>query len=193
VEITPTLPPDANKSGAQLQDIRPPETVAVRSYALLWGVLGAILVAAAALIGWRLWKRRPRSVPVVPVLPLDARTRNALAALAAEDLPGKGMIKEFYSRLSDIVRGYIHERYQVDALECTTTELLDNLAHVEATRLPREALAAFLQESDLVKFARAQMSPESCDHALAFANRLLELTSPRTDAIGTDASERKLP
>jgi hypothetical protein len=193
VEITPTLPPDADKKGEQLQDIRPPETIPVRTYALLWAALGVLLVVAAALVARRLWKKRRPIAPVAPVLPLAVRTRNALAALAADDLPGKGMIKEFYSRLSDIVRGYLHERYDVDALECTTTELLDNLSHVDAPRLPREALAALLQESDLVKFARAQMSPESCDHALAFANRLLELTSPRTDATSTDAPERKLP
>ncbi|MGA9523708.1 MAG: DUF4381 family protein [Myxococcaceae bacterium] len=193
VEIVATLPPDADEKGTQLHDIRPPEAVAVPSYAVLWAALAALAVAALAYLLLRWWRNRPKTTaPTAPVLPLDVRTRNALAALAAEDLPGKGEVKAFYSRLSEIVRGYVGDRFGVEALECTTTELLDSLRDLNAPELPREGLASFLQEADLVKFAKAQMSAESCHHAMAFAHQLLDVTTPRPAATGTDAPDRQL-
>ncbi len=192
VEIAATLPPDADEKGAQLYDIRPPETVAVPSYALLWAALAALAVAGLAYLLLRWWKRRLKSTPAAPALPLDVRTRNALAALAAEDLPGRGEVKAFYSRLSEIVRGYVGERFGVEALECTTTELLDSLRDLNAPELPREGLASFLQEADLVKFAKAQMSADSCQHAMSFAHQLLDVTAPRPVATVTDAPDRQL-
>ncbi len=193
VEIVATLPPDADEKGAQLHDIRPPEAVPVPSYALLWATLVAVLVGVVGYLLLRWWKNRPKvALPAAPLLPLDVRIRNALAELAARDLPGKGEVKAFYSQLSEIVRGYVGERFGVEALECTTTELLDSLRALNAPSIPREALAAFLQEADLVKFAKAQMSADSCLHAMAFAHQLVEVTTPRTAATGTDAPDRKL-
>ena len=124
----------------------------------LWVLLAVVLVGAVA---WWFWKRRkPKATGETPV-PLSA-FEIALAALQRlrQDSPA---VEQFYTRLSDIVRQYIEGQFGLHAPERTTEEFL-----AEAS-LPTEHMAllgAFLQESDLVKFARLQ--PAAADQQRAF-------------------------
>ncbi|KFE63463.1 BatD family protein [Hyalangium minutum] len=177
VEVIPTLPKDADEQGANLFDFQPPAEVPIRSWRLLY-ILAGVLVAG--LLAWGLikWIRRPRPQVVVtkPLAPLDVRTREALNALGKENLPAKGQVKEFYFRLSEIIRGYLGERYSFEALECTTPELIASLRKLRTPNLPEEDLLRFISESDMVKYAKAEASPESCSQSLAFGFQLVEKT-----------------
>ena len=115
--------------------------------------------------------RRP-----VPVLPLEDRTRAALRTLQAENLPEKGRTREFYFRLSEILRSHLGERYAFEALECTGTELVERLNRLPAPELPKEELKKFVEESDLVKFAKMEVDPSACESALKFGFTLVERT-----------------
>jgi len=177
VEVTPTLPKDADEQGASLFDFQPPTEVPIRSWRLLYILAGALLAGALA---WGLikWLRRPRPqvVAVKPLAPLDVRTREALNTLSKENLPAKGQVKEFYFRLSEILRGYLGERYGFEALECTTPELIASLRKLRTPGLPEDQLLRFISESDLVKYAKAEASPESCAQSLAFGFELVQKT-----------------
>ncbi|AEI69039.1 hypothetical protein [Corallococcus macrosporus] len=176
VDVASTLPEDADGKGADLFDYKPPEEVPIRSWRLVLTVLG---VLAAALLAWALfrwWRNRPRHVEVVPRLPLDVRTRQALDALKAEDLPARGQVKDFYFRLSEIVRGYLGERYGFEALECTSSELMTSLRRMSTPGLPEDKLMRFVSESDMVKYARADASADACRDALAFGYSLIDTT-----------------
>lgn len=176
VEVAATLPPEAEGQGAELFDYQPPQEVPIRSWRLVLAVLGLL---AAGLLGWALWrwwKNRPKPVVVVPLLPLDVRTRKELDALKAQNLPAKGLVKDYYFRLSEIVRGYLGERYGFEALECTSSELMAELRRMRAPGLPEDALMRFVSESDMVKYAKAEASPEACRDALAFGYALIEKT-----------------
>ncbi|HYX90433.1 MAG TPA: hypothetical protein VE782_02640 [Myxococcaceae bacterium] len=196
VEVVATVA-EGGRDAAELRDIRPPEAVPVPSYTMAWILLGAAAAAALTLLAWRWWRRpRPAQAISAPPRPLEVRTREALEALSRENLPSQGRIKEYYSRLSEIVRGYVGERYAVEALECTSSELLAALRQVAAPHLPRELLAEFLSESDLVKFARAQRMPDDCARALDFAYLLVARTSapppPPPSLRPIDAAPREL-
>ncbi|HYI02850.1 BatD family protein [Hyalangium sp.] len=177
VEVLPVLPKDADEQGASLFDFQPPAEVPIRSWRLLYILAG---VLAAGLLAWGLvkWLRRPRPqvVAVKPLAPLDVRTRKALDALKREELPAKGHVKDFYFRLSEILRGYLGERYGFEALECTTPELIASLRKLRTPGLPEEPLMRFISESDMVKYAKAEASPESCAQSLAFGYELVEKT-----------------
>ncbi|HEX8536166.1 MAG TPA: hypothetical protein VF664_01790 [Cystobacter sp.] len=180
LEVGSTLPEDAEAKGEDLRDIQPPTEVAVRSLTLVWAALGVI---AAALLGYAAWRffqkyRERRRAAVAPPLPLDVRTRRALDALKSENLPAQGRVKDFYFRLSEILRGYLGERYGFDALECTSSELMAQLRRLKAPGLPEDGLMRFISESDLVKYARAESSPDSCREALTFGYSLLDQTWP---------------
>ncbi|HYO71739.1 MAG TPA: hypothetical protein VEU33_37245 [Archangium sp.] len=180
LEVAGTLPQDAEAEGADLKDIQPPTEVAIRSLTLVWALLGLLAAIAVGLVAWRLFQKyrnRPLA-EVKPLLPLDVRTRQALEGLKAENLPAQGRVKDFYFRLSEIIRGYLGERYGFDALECTSSELMVELRRKKPLKFPEDGLMRFVSESDLVKYARAESSPESCREALAFGYELLDKTWP---------------
>jgi hypothetical protein len=177
VVVTPTLPQDADDKGAELLGYQPPTEIPIRSWRLVWGAL-ALFAAGLIAFGVVKWLRRPRSRAVVekPRAPLDVRTRQALDALRTENLHGQGQAKDFYFRLSEIVRGYLGERYGFEALECTSPELLASLRKLKTPGLPEDKLMRFVSESDMVKYARADAPPDSCEASLAFGYELVEKT-----------------
>jgi hypothetical protein len=42
----------------------------------------------------------------------------------------KGLIKEYYTEVTEIIRRYIERRYGIEALEMTTEEILDTIITV---------------------------------------------------------------
>ena len=178
LEVGSTLPNDAQSKGEDLRDIQPPTEVAIRSFTLLWSLLIAVAVALVALGAWRYFQKYRARVKaaVAPPLPLNERTLRALDKLKAEELPMQGRVKEYYFRLSEILRGYLGERYEFDALECTSSELMAQLRRLKPRGLPEDGLMRFISESDMVKYARAEASAESCQEALSFGYELLDKT-----------------
>ncbi len=187
VEILGTLPEDAEQKGEPLYGIKPLEEVPVRSWRLLAWLAGVLAAGALGYALYRLWKR-PRAAlapPAAPPKPLHQRTLEALEALRAEDLPGQGRVREYYFRLSEIVRGYVGEQFHFEALESTSSELVEALGRLNAPGLPLKELVEFIHESDLAKFARAPLGPEDCRRALELAYRLVNDT--------TNASQPRVP
>ncbi|WP_338864296.1 hypothetical protein [Myxococcus stipitatus] len=176
IDVASTLPADADGQGADLFDIQPPQELPIRSWRLVLTLLGLLATAVLAWLLIRWWKNRPKHVVVVPPLPLDVRTRKALDTLKTEDLPARGLVKDHYFRLSEIIRGYLGERYGFEALECTSSELMASLRRLSPLGLPEDKLMRFVSESDMVKYARADASPESCRDALLFGYELVEKT-----------------
>jgi hypothetical protein len=180
IEVASVLPPDAQTQGAELMDIQPPTEVTIRSWTLLWVLAGLLAAAGVAYLAHRLFQkyRSRQRESLAPPAPLDVRIRRALDALKSEDLPTRGKVKDFYFRLSEIIRGYLGERYGFDALECTSSELMTKLRRLPTPGLPEDGLMRFVSESDLVKYARADSSPDACREALAFGYELLDKTWP---------------
>lgn len=184
IEIVSSLPPDAEKTGADLMDVRPPEAVAIRTWRLLYA-LGALVAAGLAAWGLRrLYQRwtRQRAAAVAPPQPLHVRTTLALDALARENLPSQGRAREYYFRLSEIVRGYLGELYGFDALESTTAELLSWLGSRHTPGLPVRELSDFAHQSDYVRYAKATPDPEACKLSLELAYRVVHDTTAATPA-----------
>ena len=139
-----------------------------------WFWLLLAVIAGAAVIFWVL-KRKGVEVAVnvaPPPSPYDVAMR-ALQRLREDQPP----VEQFYTRLSDIVRCYLEGRFSLRAPERTTEEFLGEVSQNGAlSQTHKELLGAFLQESDLVKFARHQ--PQSDDQQRAFmaAQRFVEET-----------------
>jgi hypothetical protein len=177
VEGLSSLPKDSEKREPTLFDIKALEEIPVRTYRALWFAVGLAAAALAAYLAYR-WSKRPRRPVEEPRVspPLDVRTIAALDALRAEDLPGKGRFREFYFRWSEILRGYLGQRYGFEALECTSSELLQSLRQLQTHPLPIAELSRFVHESDLVKFAKAPAEPIQCKQALEFGYRIVQAT-----------------
>jgi hypothetical protein len=180
VEGLSSLPPDAAANGAALMDIKPNADVPVRSYRLLIVLAALLAVAAAALLLRRYWVNRRARLPPAPPRPLAVRTREALEALRADGLLAKGLVRDFHFRLSEIVRGYLGERFGFEALECTSGELLAQVERLDPPGVAPASLQRFVDQCDVAKFARADISPAASEWALAYGFQLVDTTAPVT-------------
>jgi hypothetical protein len=156
------------------------------SFAWLW-ILGVIVLAAAA--GLWLYLRRKRVKELVRIFkPAHELAYELLRVLVNEDLVGAGRIKEFYERISDILRHYIEHRFSLRAPERTTEEFLVELTNTDV--LPaaeKQRLGEFLQHCDLVKFARYNPTTEQVQETFDLVKDFIEKT--KSDERKVDVTE----
>ena len=105
------------------------------------------------------------------------------AMLALQSLSGSNQdVHSFYTSLSNIVRTYIEDRFNISAHGQTTREFL--IAEKENPRLEqydRQALADFLIAADLVKFARFEPESNMWDEAIQRAKQFISNTMGSTE------------
>jgi hypothetical protein len=160
------------------------------SFAWVW-VLGVFAVTAAA--GLWLYLRRKRVKELVRIFkPAHELAYERLRALVKEDLVGAAKIKEFYERISDILRHYIEHRFSLRAPERTTEEFLAELANTEV--LPateKQRLGEFLKHCDLVKFAKHNPTTEQIQETFDLVKDFIEKT--KSDERKVDVTEMTDP
>jgi hypothetical protein len=66
--------------------------------------------------------------------------------------------KQFYVRLSYILREFIENQWYLRALEMTTDEIEDNKWNIRCSESDYRKIHAFLVRADLIKFAKAKAS-----------------------------------
>jgi len=148
---------------------------------VLWIVLGIMLILA--LIGvviYMVLKKKRKGYFFKPpvVLPAHVRAVRELDKLKGEKIWQNGREKEFYSKLTDILRRYIHEREGFNAMEMTSGEILNEIRKLSDVDSVYENLKQILSTSDLVKFARYKPYPDENDlsmvNAYFFVNQTRE-------------------
>ena len=159
-----------------MEDIRDIKGYVPVPHGWLW--LTLLVVGLALLLGLVWWRKRRRPAGAShPVPPPPTAVEIALAALQRlrQDNPP---VELFYTRLSDIVRQFLENRFSVRAPERTTEEFLVEVAQGAAlTPQHRELLGTFLGEADLVKFARHRPGPEDRARAFAAAEKFVQESS----------------
>ncbi len=132
-----------------------------------------ILIITYVIIGWAVLtllvllfyylfkKKKTTEVVEIKAPPIDPHIKaiKALEDLAMKKLWQEGKIKEYYSGISDILRVYLDDRYNLGALEMTTDEIVYALRRVDLNELLKTKLRQMLVLSDLVKFAKEQPLP----------------------------------
>jgi hypothetical protein len=146
-------------------------------------VLG-MAIAAGALYLLRQWLRRRRKKTevathvIAPPRPAHEIALEELDRLRDERLYQSGKIKEFYIRLSDVVRCYVEGRYQLPARESTSFQLLRDMETVLSDQNLRAVLANLLEDADLAKFARQRPDEEDCRRDLEKSYVFVRKTMP---------------
>lgn len=171
--------PGAASVTNDIRDIRPP--VAIPSgWAWLWWMLAGLAIAVVLFALWKWWQKRRAQVPVIPPVPAHVRARQKLQeALALISQP-----KPFVIAVSDAARWYLEERFDFHAPERTTEEFLHELQETDLlTRDQKESLGDFLQQCDLVKFAKYEPREPELRDLHASALRLVEETEPVEPAL----------
>ena len=175
----------AGAAEGAIQDIRGPVEILTRTpwfYRLLL-ILGVL--AVLALIWWAL-RRRARQ---------QAEFRESAAARARARLSESWAYVEqperFCTRLSEVVRGYLEERFGLKAPDQTTEEFLASLP--QSTVLDaglKPLIEDFLTQCDWVKFAQGDPGRTECERLHQIASRLVDETGVEFPS-RKQATERK--
>jgi hypothetical protein len=158
-----------------LRDIKGPLSLAYQiPIAVIVGILVCLVVLGLVLFFLAYRKRRIA----------ETRQRSAheiaeeqLEALRRKDLIRQGKFKEYYSEISDIVRHYLEQRFQLKAPEMTTEEFLLYVRdYGTLVSAHKSLLKDFLGVCDLVKFARYTPHPDEAEAVYGAAKRFIDQT-----------------
>jgi hypothetical protein len=144
-----------------------------------------IITLVIALIVWLLARFLPRT-PLgrfvkkeKPAEPAHKIAYRELDKLRQEELWQKGEIKEYYSRLSDILRRYIDGRFGIQSPELTTDETVRKLQRSGLVKNDILSIVkVILSDSDMVKFAKYVPGEEINKSSMDDATRFVDLTRP---------------
>lgn len=153
----------------EFHDISPPV-----DYSLLptWVVVAGVfaLLALGGLTAWLIarWRRRPK--PIV-----SPRTRALELLQRARAEIEKSSPYQFSIRVSDILRRYVLEQYDLPVTRQTSVEFLEALAQASPfSEAERSLLGEFLNRCDLIKFARYDATTADSEKLLEEATRFVQ-------------------
>lgn len=162
---------------ANLEPMVPPQPIADSS-SWYWMGLGIVGAIAAGLLLWR-WKSRRSRQPEPRRLSPEEIAHAALATLLAENLPEQGLFKEFYLRLTGIVRQYIEGTTGLRAPEQTTEEFLRAIRSREVFTVDRSnRLIEFLEAADMVKYAGQTPAADQIAVSIMRAREFVDMRHP---------------
>jgi hypothetical protein len=166
-------------------DIKKPYGAPVTFKEIAPWIIGIILVAAIVFfILYAISRRRKNiplfSLPAKPKLPPHVVALSELDKLKEEQLWQHDKVKDYYTRLTDIIRVYLEERYDVPAMEQTTQEILSDFKG-ENSQIKGKlftGLQKTLDTADLVKFAKYTPLADENHFVMVHAYSLVEETKP---------------
>lgn len=160
--------------------------------------LGALLTALTVLVARR-WLRRdkpddyvPQKLPwVVALEELEALETSPLLDPSGPADDAAARARDHIDRVSDALRKYLGSRYGFDGLEATSDEVRAHLRRVRPFVPAQKAIAQFLEECDLVKFASVTPVREDCVAQLARAVGIVRATIPPADLATLDEAKKQ--
>lgn len=94
-----------------------------------------------------------RRIKIEPQLPPHQQAMREIERIKSEKVWQKGFLKEYYTELTDILRTYIQNRFGFNAMEMTSSEIIEQIMKMEDTQMIND-LKFLFQTADLVKFAK---------------------------------------
>ena len=165
------IPPNAQR----LRDIKPP--LDVPQNVLPYILLGVLIVVAIVGTIWVFLRQRHKTQPTPP--PEEVLTQPpheiAFEQLAQLETESYDMVT-YHDRISYIIREYIAARYQIPALELTTTGIIQQMTRERLSDLYVKHIQQFLANCDKVKFATYQAEKPEADARMVDARWFVEET-----------------
>lgn len=169
---------------SQLRDIKEPVKVPLMFKEMLpYLIIALVLLLVALLLFFIFFKLSKKEEKLKLTTRSKPKTRADIAALEALDklwhkkLWQEGKIKLYYSELTEIIRIYIDDRFNVDAMEMVSNEILDAIRGKNISPESYELLRNLLTTADLVKFAKWDPIPDDHNRCFTEAKQFVELTA----------------
>lgn len=143
---------------------------------LLWVWLVAAILGLTIYLTQRFKKKPAPIVEIKPEIPAHVIAFGRLKQLEDEQLWQNNQIKKYHVGLSEIVREYIENRFNIPALEQTTEEIMHSLRLSELSEEQKRTTRKLLMLTDLVKFAKESPLASENEQVLKDAYNLVEST-----------------
>lgn len=156
---------------------------------IVWNLLLLIpLLVAIIYLIIRLMDNKPiiKKVKVEPKLPPHQQAMMEIERIKTEKSWQKGDPKGYYTELTDVIRIYIHERFGFNAMEKTSTEIIEYLQE-NKDKQAIEDLKVLFETADLVKFAKYAPLLNENDMNLVSAIEFINQTKIEVDPNETPA------
>lgn len=144
-----------------------------------WWIWLIIFLAICAFL-WGLRNYRQKGIPFISpkVLPKPWEVAlGSLQRLKSRKLWEQGMEKEYFTDLTDILRQYLYERFDINAMEMTTRQIMDKIRESDL-RDKKDYMNQILNVADFVKFAKVRPLPADSIAAYENAVKFVEETIP---------------
>lgn len=177
------LPVDVSQM-KDIHDIKPVEDVPFNlldwlpDYWWAW-LLGLLLIGGGIWVYRKYYKKGINPLkPSKKRLPPYEEAMINLQNLKAAQLWQRGQEKEYFTGLTDILRVYIDRRFDINAVEMTSSQIIDTLKKNDETKAVNEQLEMILEVADIVKFANARPLADDNEVAYQRAVNFVEATRP---------------
>lgn len=174
VEIKSVM--DPQKPSTDIADIK---GIFVYGHGISWYLTVLLILILLAAAGYFIYlyikkkNRKPSQEEIIMSIPPKEYAINQLEKLKEENLIEKGQIKEYYDKLSDILRFYVSRVYKIDGMEKTTNELYHLLKNYAPADFNRD-LKQYLITCDFVKFAKVVPSQQDMQDDFTKAKGFVE-------------------
>ena len=160
-------------------------------------VLMLVLLAVAYYLYLRLRDNKPiiTHIRIVKRLLPHQKAMQEIEQIKADKMVSSENSKEYYTKLTDTLRKYIEERYGFNAMEMTSSEIIEKLTATQDESALSELRHLFLT-ADLVKFAKYSTLINENDmnlvNAIDFINQTKLENEPVEETVKPELSEEDL-
>lgn len=201
LRVIVTAPP-VDTASHTIYDIKAPLKVPLRfgevSGYLLFGLIAALLIAVAVYV---LLLKRGRGLLAAlrgPADPPHVAAIKQLEKLHTQKLWQSGKSKQYYTGLTDILREYLAGRYNFQAMEMTSAEIIARIRELSVEERASKRLGSLLEVADFVKFAKyepdAVQNEDAYQDAYYFVEETKELPAElQPQQAGNDTPQNSAP
>ena len=167
----------------------------------IWVVLIAAAVVFIGIVVWGIFYTKKHKNDPEPYVRNMAVSNSATPVQTALEMINKlgneklwqteGKEKQFFTELTDVLRQYFYRRYKIQALEMTSSELLDALKQKDVIPFVRNEVRDICFTGDMTKFAKHKPSNDVCEKCVAQAIDIINRTSQSGDFAQDVNNEKK--
>lgn len=169
----------------KLKDIKPQQIAGKPSLLWLWIILCIVVMVGAIFLARYFWIKSRKPPPPPPPKPPYEEAIEALSELAQKGLIMKGLFREHVFELSEILKRYMGRRFETNAAEFTTEEILEWIETGPFKEELCKSMGWFFDITHPVKFAKLIPEKNIVNQLTDEAKQFIEKTKPRAEENNT--------
>lgn len=167
--------------GEKIAVVTPPGNYSTLQKILFGTIGGLLLLAVLFYLWWKYGRKYWLQKKLIAEKILKKENAGQLAMKNLKELKTKklwqnGMVKDYYSELSMILRTYIDHQWDVNAKEMVTSQIMDEITSLDVNDEQMNDLHQIFLMADLAKYAKSQPLAENNELNFKNAYRFVQST-----------------